>query len=88
MGKPSAAELIELTGLDDLNSLAIIGLSKNAGKTTSLNHLIRAWTEAKRERALALTSVGRDGEAEDLQAPNLPDKRPSVSDVSCFIEAL
>ncbi|HHU03810.1 MAG TPA: hypothetical protein GXZ81_02190 [Fastidiosipila sp.] len=66
MGKPSAAELIELTGLDDLNSLAIIGLSKNAGKTTSLNHLIRAWTEAKRERALALTSVGRDGEAEDL----------------------
>lgn len=66
MKKPSAAELIALGGLDDLRSLAIIGLSKNAGKTTSLNHLIRAWTEEKKDRPLALTSVGRDGEAEDI----------------------
>ncbi|NLC39330.1 MAG: hypothetical protein GX763_00240 [Clostridiaceae bacterium] len=66
MKKPSAAELIKLSGLDDLSSLAIIGLSKNAGKTTSLNHLIRAWTEEGMERPLALTSVGRDGEAEDI----------------------
>ncbi len=66
MKNPSAAELIALSGLDDLSSLAIIGLSKNAGKTTSLNHLIQAWTEAEKERPLALTSVGRDGEARDI----------------------
>ncbi|HZJ90581.1 MAG TPA: hypothetical protein VFC89_02845 [Oscillospiraceae bacterium] len=66
MKKPSAAELIALSGLDDLQSLAIIGLSKNAGKTTSLNHLIRAWVREKKNRSLALTSVGRDGEAEDI----------------------
>jgi hypothetical protein len=64
--KPSAAELISLTGLNDVASLAIIGLSKNAGKTTSLNHLIQAWTEEEKKRPLALTSVGRDGEAEDI----------------------
>ncbi|MDD4324267.1 MAG: hypothetical protein PHR37_05500, partial [Eubacteriales bacterium] len=66
MKKPSASELIALGGLDKLRSLAIIGLSKNAGKTTSLNHLIRAWTEEEKERPLALTSVGRDGESEDI----------------------
>lgn len=66
MKKPSAAELIALGGLDDLQSLAIIGLSKNAGKTTSLNHLIRAWVREKKNRSLALTSVGRDGEAVDI----------------------
>ncbi len=66
MKKPSTAELIKLSGLENLRSLAIIGLSKNAGKTTSLNHLIRAWTEEEMERPLALTSVGRDGEGEDI----------------------
>lgn len=59
-------ELLQLTGLQDLQSLAIIGLSKNAGKTTCLNHIISAWQEAGQTRPLALTSIGRDGESEDI----------------------
>ena len=58
--------LIETLGLDRLASLAIIGMGKNAGKTTVLNHLIRACHEAKLDRTLAVTSIGRDGEEADL----------------------
>lgn len=43
--------------------LAVIGLSKNAGKTVTLNHLIRA--AAERGIPLGLVSTGRDGEVED-----------------------
>ena len=57
-------------GLQDLQSLAIIGLSKNAGKTTCLNHIIAAWQESGQTRPLALTSVGRDGELEDILSGN------------------
>ena len=63
-------ELLQLTGLQDLQSLAIIGLSKNAGKTTCLNHIIAAWQESGQTRPLALTSVGRDGEMEDILSGN------------------
>ena len=63
-------ELLQLTGLQDLKSLAIIGLSKNAGKTTCLNHIIAAWQESGQDRPLALTSVGRDGELEDILSGN------------------
>lgn len=63
-------ELLDLTGLQDLQSLAIIGLSKNAGKTTCLNHIIAAWQESGQTRPLALTSVGRDGELEDILSGN------------------
>ncbi len=63
-------ELLQLTGLQDLQSLAIIGLSKNAGKTTCLNHIIAAWQETGQIRPLALTSVGRDGELEDILSGN------------------
>lgn len=63
-------ELLQLTGLQELESLAIIGLSKNAGKTTCLNHIITAWLEAGQTRPLALTSVGRDGELEDVLSGN------------------
>ena len=63
-------ELLQLTGLQDLESLAIIGLSKNAGKTTCLNHIIAAWQETGQSRPLALTSVGRDGELEDILSGN------------------
>ncbi len=45
-------------------SLAIIGMCKNAGKTTVLNQLIRClWTDP---RILAVTSIGRDGELLDI----------------------
>lgn len=43
--------------------LAVIGLSKNAGKTVALNHLVRA--AAERGIPLGLISTGRDGEVED-----------------------
>lgn len=43
--------------------LAVIGLSKNAGKTVALNHLVRA--AAGRGIPLGLVSTGRDGEVED-----------------------
>lgn len=60
------ADLFDLLGLEQLSSLALIGLGKNAGKTSVLNHLIRAFHEKPQGRSLALTSVGRDGEGRDL----------------------
>ncbi len=59
-------KLLQLTGLQNLQSLAIIGLSKNAGKTTCLNHIVAAWQDSAQSRPLALTSIGRDGETEDI----------------------
>lgn len=44
--------------------VSLIGMCKNAGKTTVLNQLIR---EAEKENiCLGLTSIGRDGEDQDL----------------------
>lgn len=43
--------------------LSLIGLSKNAGKTTTINHLVRA--AAGRSLPLGLVSTGRDGEEQD-----------------------
>ncbi|MEG1548137.1 MAG: hypothetical protein RR527_05290 [Clostridia bacterium] len=53
--------LKELT--EKYRSLSIIGMCKNAGKTTVLNRLI---TELHSVRKLALTSIGRDGESVDV----------------------
>ena len=45
-------------------ALSIVGMAKNAGKTTALNYLIE---EAMDDGiALGITSTGRDGEMEDL----------------------
>ena len=57
---------MELAGLKNLQTLAIVGTSKNAGKTTCLNHIIAAWRDAGIVRPLAITSIGRDGEDEDV----------------------
>lgn len=54
-------KLSELT--DKYTSLSIIGMCKNAGKTTVLNYLIRSYGT---DKVLGLTSVGRDGESIDL----------------------
>lgn len=51
---------------------SVIGLSKNAGKTVTLNHLIRA--AAGRGLALGLVSTGRDGEEKDA-VTELPKPR-------------
>lgn len=46
------------------NTLSIVGMAKNAGKTTALNYLIE---EAMDEGIiLGITSTGRDGESTDL----------------------
>lgn len=46
------------------NTLSIVGMAKNAGKTTALNYLIE---EAMDEGVmLGITSTGRDGETQDL----------------------
>ena len=44
---------------------AMLGMCKNAGKTTALNSLIRAQA-ARGSGTLGLTSIGRDGEGRDL----------------------
>lgn len=45
-----------------IKSLSIIGMCKNAGKTTVLNRLIPIMAEG---RTLAITSIGMDGESTD-----------------------
>ncbi len=44
-------------------TISIIGMSKNVGKTTTLNYII---AESKGKVTLGLTSIGRDGEDEDV----------------------
>ena len=46
----------------EYESISIIGMNKNVGKTTTLNHILR---EARGRMALGLTSIGRDGEKID-----------------------
>lgn len=46
-----------------LHTVAVMGMSKNTGKTVCLNHLLAC---AQRDRvAVGLTSIGRDGEERD-----------------------
>ena len=44
-------------------AITLIGMCKNAGKTTVMNHMIRGF--GRQNRVLGLTSIGRDGEAVD-----------------------
>jgi hypothetical protein len=44
------------------NNVCIIGMAKNVGKTTVLNHIIN---KARGKISLGLTSIGRDGEDKD-----------------------
>ncbi|MGH4138577.1 hypothetical protein [Clostridium sp.] len=45
------------------DSISIIGMNKNVGKTTVLNHILK---EARGRISLGLTSIGRDGEEKDI----------------------
>ena len=51
-----------LEHIGDHSIVAVIGLCKNAGKTTTMCRLIRELEGTP----IALTSVGRDGETTDL----------------------
>ena len=57
--KPTIRELIA-----PYASVSIIGMCKNAGKTTVLNEIIRELSAAG--CVMGLTSIGRDGESKDL----------------------
>ena len=57
--KPTIRELIA-----PYASVSIIGMCKNAGKTTVLNRIIREMADSG--CTLGLTSIGRDGESKDL----------------------
>lgn len=46
-----------------LRSLAVMGMTKNTGKTVTLNHLLRL--AHNQRRVVGLTSIGRDGEERD-----------------------
>lgn len=50
--------------LTNNTSIAIIGMGKNAGKTTVLNQLLSLLEKDK--RTIAVASIGRDGEAVDV----------------------
>ncbi|MEJ2276948.1 MAG: hypothetical protein P8Y70_04245 [Candidatus Lokiarchaeota archaeon] len=43
--------------------ISIIGMAKNVGKTTTLNHIIK---QSRNKYTLGLTSIGRDGEIIDI----------------------
>ncbi|PID82654.1 MAG: hypothetical protein CSB16_00200 [Clostridiales bacterium] len=49
-----------------LSSLSIIGMEKNAGKTTALNYILEEARKRGNNRTFALTSIGRDGEQKDM----------------------
>ena len=49
--------------LQSVRSMSIVGMCKNAGKTTMLNWLL---AHSRRGRVLGLTSIGRDGESTDV----------------------
>lgn len=53
-------ELIALT--EDYKSISLVGICKNAGKTTVLNRLISVY----KHEIIGLTSIGRDGEPFDV----------------------
>ncbi len=56
----SASALCELVMSSGIGTLAVVGLTKNAGKTTVINALLSACPGT-----LGLTSLGLDGEVED-----------------------
>jgi len=50
--------------LSPFRKIVIVGMAKNSGKTTTLNHLIRTFHQEG--LTVALTSIGRDGESIDV----------------------
>ncbi len=69
--------------IDNVDTLGIFGLSKNSGKTTTLNAIISMYSNLK----LGITSIGLDGEALDqvnfLPKPKIYVKRGMVVATAC-----
>jgi len=53
-----------IKAIEQFNSVSIVGMAKNTGKTTCLNYAIRRLHEEGRK--IALTSIGVDGEERDI----------------------
>ena len=70
-------ELVD--AIKNYSSLALIGMEKNTGKTTTLNYLL--WS-MRRENGVSITSIGLDGEKTDFVYGN---KKPRVF---CFTGTL
>ncbi|KXZ40152.1 hypothetical protein SAMN05661008_00297 [Alkalithermobacter thermoalcaliphilus JW-YL-7 = DSM 7308] len=71
-------------------SISIIGMDKNVGKTTTLNYII---SKTRGKLTLGLTSIGRDGEEDDI-VTNTPKPRIYVEKGSivataknCFLDS-
>jgi len=56
--------MLSVEQLQPYKSLSIIGMDKNTGKTTCCNYLLHQFKE--RNRKIAVTSIGIDGEQTDL----------------------
>jgi len=68
--------------IEQFNSVAIVGMAKNTGKTTCLNYVIRRLHEEGRK--IALTSIGVDGEERDVLY-DTPKPRIVLHDGMVFI---
>ena len=60
----TTAELVQQ--IQQVKSMSIVGMCKNAGKTTMLNWLL---AHTGRRQILGLTSIGRHGIHRDTQGP-------------------
>lgn len=80
--------LIDLITRGKHSTVSVVGLAKNTGKTTSLNHIISE--AATRDIDLGLTSVGRDGEKTDTvtRLPKPPIHAPRGTVVATAEEAI
>ncbi|MCE5195765.1 MAG: hypothetical protein LLG09_01350 [Negativicutes bacterium] len=67
--KQTSLLLAQLT--DAYPIVSIIGLSKNAGKTTVLNSLLQGLSSSAAHPCIGLTSIGLDGESHDLLSQTL-----------------
>ena len=72
----SSGSLAQIVAEAQIQRLSLIGLAKNAGKTTATNHLLQTLLDERQYEAhtLALTSLGLDGEATDAMT-GLPKPR-------------
>lgn len=82
------SRLIDLIARAGARTIAVVGIAKNVGKTTTLNHIIE---EAQAEGySLGLTSIGRDGEKVDTvtRLPKPPVRVPAGALLATALEAI
>ena len=73
-----------IKAIEQFNSVSIVGMAKNTGKTTCLNYVINRLREEKIN--LAITSIGVDGEERDVLYKT-PKPRITLSEQMVFVTA-